>query len=505
MNIDTSKLSRDYKANPVKRGELLPKEDVIEVYLTQNIDLKHTCEFFGVGRTVLRRALETYGLKKDPAKYLLNSQATCLSKFGTKTPLESKEIFNKTVKTVSEKYGVVNPFQAEEVKAKSRETCLRKYGVENIQQSKEAREKARNTMLRKYGVVAGMQVRVINPEIWYNNERLTTFIKKGNAGEKWTTAELAKRFNLTIGPVQLRIGELGLWGYINQSTSVAEKEIRDLLLSFGENVTKFKNKDFEIDVYIPNKKIGIEFNGNYWHSTRVRPDYKYHLKKSDKAAEFGIFIYHVFEYEWLHKKDRVISQIKNLLGINNRTIFARKCVIKDISPKEEHDFLEENHIQGDANAKVRLGLFYKDELVSVMTFGKSRFNKNIEWELVRFCNKRDTTVTGGASKLFKYFIKTYNPNTIISYSDIAKTKGNLYKILGFETTGRAEPNYVWVHHEKVLGRYKTQKHLLLKQGFGNLGNTEKEIMEARNFAQVFDCGTRVHVWRTTNGNGKKAY
>ena len=500
LNIDKTKLSRDYKANPIKRGELIPKCDVIEIYLNQNIDLLRTCEFFGISRMVLRRSLKTYGLKKSPEKYRQNAQETCLKRFGAKTPLESKVIYNKTVDTVKNKYGVANPFQADFVKEKAKQTLINKYGVENIQKLPQIQKKTQHTMQERYGVKCGMQVRVKNPEIWYNDSALEDFIKNGNSGQKWSTYELMSYFNLSDSPVQERIGNLNLWGYINQCTSSSEKEITQLLIDLGETVTKFKTKDFEIDIYIQNKKFGIEFNGNYWHSTRVRKDYKYHLKKSEKAAELGIFVYHVFEYEWLYKKERVISQIKNLLGLNTETIYARKCAIKNISPKDEHDFLDKNHIQGDANAKVRLGLFYKDNLVSVMTFGKSRFNKHIEWELVRFCNKRDTTVIGGASKLFKHFVKTYNPNTIISYSDIAKTKGTLYGILGFKTVGRAEPNYVWVNHNTVMSRYQTQKHILIKQGFGNLGNTEKEIMEARNFAQVYDCGTRVHVWRKTNGN-----
>lgn len=156
--------------------------------------------------------------------------------------------------------------------------------------------------------------------------------------------------------------------------------------------------------------------------------------------------------------------------------------------------MNSNHLQGKSASKIRLGLYYKDELVSLMTFGKSRFNKNVEWELVRFCSKAGCNVVGGASKLFKYFVNTYKPTSIISYSDIAHTKGELYKTLGFKTIGVSDPNYVWVNHKQVLSRYQCQKKKLIKDCFDNKDLTEKQIMESRNFFQVYDCGSRVHIW-----------
>lgn len=105
------------------------------------------------------------------------------------------------------------------------------------------------------------------------------------------------------------------------------------------------------------------------------------------------------------------------------------------------------------------------------------------------------SVVGESSKLFKYFVNEYKPSSILSYSDIAKTRGNLYDLLGFSCVGTTKPNYVWVNHNTVLSRYQCQKHLLIEQGFGGLGNTENSIMQNRGFVKVFDCGMRVHIWR----------
>lgn len=497
---DVTKLSRDYKKEPIKKGEIINKDDLSYMFFELNWSRDEIGEYLHTPVLRVRGWLTKYGFKKSRELYMKKARETCMRKYGVASPLQSKAILEKTKVTLKNKYGVDNPFRLDFVKEKIKVTCLKKYGKEYIQRVPAIQKKARETIKKRYGVSVGMQVRVKHPEIWYDNDKLTTFIKSGNGGNKWTTPELAEYFNLTDSPVQVRIGELGLWSYITQSSSKEERELTNILLDLGEQVDKYKDKTTEFDIYIPGKKIAIEFNGNYWHSTRVRKDYKYHLKKTQYANSMGIFLYHVFEYEWLNRKEQVLGQIKNILGLNNTTVYARKCVVKEVSLKEAQDFQENNHIQGAANASVKLGLYYHNNLVSLMTFGKSRFNKNIEWELVRFCSLIGTNVLGGASKLFSYFIKNYNPESIISYSDIAKTRGGLYNKLGFVQTGTAEPNYVWVYHTTVLSRYKCQKHILIKQGFGNLGNTEKEIMEARNFAQVFDCGTRVHIWRNNNGN-----
>lgn len=272
-----------------------------------------------------------------------------------------------------------------------------------------------------------------------------------------------------------------------------------MIINLGFHVEKYKKGTLEFDIYLPSKNLAIEFNGNYWHSDAVRNDKNYHINKTNIAKSKGIFLYHIFEWEWYNKTAQVINQLKNLLGVNQTTIYARKCILREVSNKEAQDFQEQNHLRGSASASVRLGLYYNNELVSLMTFGKPRFNKNVEWELVRFCSKAGTNVVGGASKLFKYFIRTYNPKSIVSYSEVAKTTGKLYGLLGFSLATYSTPNYVWVKHNSVFTRYQSQKYKLLSQGLGALGSTEQEIRKAQGFNRVFDCGNRVHIWRAHVG------
>ena len=282
-------------------------------------------------------------------------------------------------------------------------------------------------------------------------------------------------------------------------TSEAEKEIND----FIENELGFETQQNvrniikgEIDIYIPSKKIGIEYDGLFWHSEKYKNDKNHHLSKTKFCEEKGIHLIHIFEDEWVFKKEIVKSMLRNILGKTERRIFARKCVIKEVSSKMSMDFLENNHLQGKCKAKYHYGLYYNDELVSLMTFGTTRqqrkYNKDYDktFELIRFCNKSDTTVIGGASKLLKHFINNVQPNTIITYADKRWSTGNLYKQLNFKHVHDSKPNYFYIFGQKRENRFKYRKNELVKQGFDK-NKSEHQIMLERGIYRIYDCGTIV--------------
>lgn len=127
-----------------------------------------------------------------------------------------------------------------------------------------------------------------------------------------------------------------------------------------------------MDIYIPSKQLAIDVDGNYWHSELCGKDKKYHIGKTDKCAELGIKLVHIFEDEIDFKWDIVQSRLKSMLGIIDSRIYARKCTVKEIGKEDKKRFNNTNHIQGDTNSSVNLGLFHDDKLLSVMTFGKER-------------------------------------------------------------------------------------------------------------------------------------
>jgi hypothetical protein len=181
------------------------------------------------------------------------------------------------------------------------------------------------------------------------------------------------------------------------------------------------------------------------------------------------------------------------LGLTQTRIFARKCEIKYVDTKTKTQFLIENHIQGPVGSKFNLGLYYNSELVSIMTFGKKRLNlgfkqsKNDEYELLRFCNKLNHIVVGGASKLLKKFISDQSPKEIISYADKRWSDGNLYKKLGFSFVKETVPNYYYIVSKKRESRFKYRKDVLVSLGFDK-NKSESEIMEERGIRKIYDCG-----------------
>lgn len=281
----------------------------------------------------------------------------------------------------------------------------------------------------------------------------------------------------------------------NVGTSYQETDLLSCIKSIydGEIIDRSKTiiSPYELDIVIPDKKIAIEYCGLYWHSELSGKDRKYHLSKLELCNEKGYRLITIFEDEWLSNKDLVISRLKNILSLDNERIYARQCTVKEITVTEAKKFCNENHLQGYNGSNIKLGLFYNDELVSVMTFskpsiskgGKNR-NRNI-WELQRFCSKRGITVVGGASKLLKYFERTYDWIQIFSYADRRWSNGNLYEKLGFDFDKYTVLNY-WYFKSNKLERI--HRFALRKQPYESKNKTEWELRQDEGYNRIWDCG-----------------
>jgi hypothetical protein len=292
---------------------------------------------------------------------------------------------------------------------------------------------------------------------------------------------------------------VGCYRCYNNGVSIIEKEVVDFITSLNinyfENDRKILNNK-ELDIYIPSHNLAIEYNGIYWHSELYK-DKNYHLNKTIECEKQGIQLIHIFEDEWLYKQDIVKSRLMNLLGLTPNKIYGRKTIIREVSPKDSKVFLDKNHIQGNVNSSIKLGLYYNDELVSLITFGKGRImmgNGTNQYELLRFCNKLNTSVIGGADKLFKYFIKTYNPIEIISYADRRWSQGDLYEKLGFTFVHDSKPNYFYIVNKKREYRFKYRKDVLVKEGYDQ-SKSEKQIMLDRGIYRIYDSGNKKYIFK----------
>lgn len=254
---------------------------------------------------------------------------------------------------------------------------------------------------------------------------------------------------------------------------------------------------YELDIYIPSKKFAIEYNGLRWHSEQSKDQY-YHLRKTKDCESHGIRLFHVFEDEWEEKKDIVKSMLSNILGVVERSIYARKCEVKAVTTNEAREFLNKNHLQGYCVSAYRMGLFYKDELVSVMTFGKSRHfigNNGDKMELLRFANKINTNVIGGASRLFSHFIRENDCEEIISYADRRWSEGKLYNILRFEKYNESKPNYYYIVGKKRVYRFNMRKSVLVKKYGCPEEMSEREFCLKQKWYRIYDCGCLCYSWK----------
>lgn len=287
-------------------------------------------------------------------------------------------------------------------------------------------------------------------------------------------------------------------------TSKGQSEVEDYIKTFytGEIKKKFRLERQELDIYLPDKKLGIEYDGLYWHCEKHIED-NYSIKKTKFFKDKGIRVIHIFEDEWLYKKEQCKDKLKSIISPElNTKIYARKCKIAEISKIEKSDFLNQNHIQGNDKANYQYGLYYQDNLVAVMTFSKLRKvlgnEKNIDghYELSRYAGKIGYTILGGFSKLVDYFIKKENPESLVTYADIrwSSLDKNLYSNNQyFKYDHETQPSYYYTKDfNHRLYRYNFRKNNLKNMPGYDIKKSERKIMNENKYYRVYDCGTLVY-------------
>ena len=446
------------------------------------------------------------------------TKKTCIERYGVENPQQSAKVKSKFINYFSipenqekirqerfQRTGVYYSGQLDETKNKIKKTCLERYGVESgvqLSVAKENLKKVRKQLqISKYpdiidcGLIEGnwMYTCACNhPECTdcsfksFNIEPQMYFDRKRD-GTELCTHLLPAREN------QYSSLELVVIEWLKEYNIEYELHRRDLL-----------GNGQEIDIYIPSHHIAIECNGEWYHCTKVKPN-DYHINKWKAAKERGIQLISLWGV-WINTKPEITkSLLLAKLNIYNNRIQARKCKVKDISSFACNKFLNDNHIQGSTRARVHLGLYYEDQLVSVMTFGKqmacSGKKGDETWILSRFCSLINYKVIGAAGKLFKYFINHYNPNTVYSFSSNDISNGGLYQTLEFKEGG-VNQSY-WYYDLKRDKRYHrsafTKSHL--KELGWDDGRTEEEIMYDHYFLKNIDSGQTKWIW-TKKGTTK---
>jgi hypothetical protein len=428
------------------------------------------------------------------ADMLNKAVSTSRKKYNADHHLMTRTGLHKYQQSIKEKYGpdVVSTLQLDSVKQKIKTTNLERYGVENPTQSEDVQAVKRSKEIANYGVASSTQ-RHLSPErvAEFHNDNVFTKIYNSHG----TIVELSDYFGYTDSPIRQRANQLGLPRKSTSGISDEEMSLANWLSQYTtvEQSNRSLISPYEIDIFLPEHSLAIEYNGLYWHSSKY-VDKNYHLNKTKMLMEKNIKLIHVFSDDYTNKCNIVKSRLLAALNLNKR-IYARNTCVKEINNTAAKQFLETNHLSGYVNSKIKLGLYYDNELVAVMTFGKPRFNKEYEWELLRFANKLNTTVVGGASRLLSHFVKMQNPNSVISYSDLTWGVGNVYCSMGFEFSHLSPPNYSYLIKDRA-SRHQYQKHKLKKilTTFDE-SKTEEENMELNGYYRIYDCGNAVWLYK----------
>lgn len=411
----------------------LDRNILYEKYIEQNLSLLECAKELKQSPSVIKRRLRDYGIKKTGDKF-----KEIHRKYANQTEF-SKE---KRQKTVLKKYGVSNVSKLNDIKNKKGQTTKVHYGVNNPFQSEDIKKRISKEVMNKYGVPYACMREECRKYSGNNSEPNRKF------------ANLLDKFNIKY-----------------------ERE--------------FALKNFSYDFKVGN--ILFEINPTIFHNSTFAPfgqpkSKSYHYTKHCVAKEFGFRCIHIFDWDDPEKI------IKTFL-VNKERVFARKCQIKDVSVKDAKEFIEQNHLQGYAKDSVRIGLFYNGTLVEIMTLAKPRYTDKYDYEIVRLCSNKN--VIGGTEKLLSYFIKTYKPRNILSYCDLAKFDGKIYRQLGFTVANRVQPSKHWYNLQ--TGQHITD-NLLRQKGFDQLfkthygkGTSNEELMKMAGFVEVYDCGQVAYI------------
>jgi len=466
------------------------KSEVVKDKHKKTMVERHGVEYAQQNKNIRSLSIESYNSNGDNNKISAKLRA---DKIKNKSIEEKKVIMDKKKDTIVENWGSVDNMY-NHIVDKTRESSLEKYGTDHhLSNADIIRKRIETYMSNKVeSIISEMPIdkSLVNRRM---NENMTDYIFDINCNSCNNIFSINRQY------FKSRIDNNEdiclICNPVTSGISKAEKEVLLYVRSIynGEILENHKINNLELDIYLPDLKLGIEYNGLFYHS-EYHKDKRYHVNKKTKFKDIGISLYQVWEDDWLYKRQIVESRISNLIGGNNR-IGARKCVIKEVSSSDATKFLIESHIQGNVRSKVRIGLYYNNELVSLMSFGSLRISlgqKSIEghYELLRFCNRLNTNVIGGASRLLKYFINEYKPLNVISYSDKSWSDGKIYKVLGFTFSHSSDPNYWWVDVKNCVrhNRFKFRKDVLVKMGH-DPKMTEIQIMHSMKYLRLFDCGS----------------
>lgn len=444
---------------------------------------------------------------------------TVRERYGVDSVAHSKQVRKKAEQTNLKRYGGTNPMHSTEVRQKIRDTNMANWGTEYASSHPDVRKKVKDTWLRKYGDHP-LRINSVRQKVRDTNRKrygvdyhtmLNTMhidpavIIDEHINQGQTINQLCQKYGVSPSVLTSRIEDAGHSVIKHATISQEEIDISNWLNEVGIYHER-NNRDIlplnrKLDFYFPQFNIAIELNGIYWHSynkKETKLEKEYHKWKTDYCNQKGIQLFHFWDSEWKYQQDIVKSMILSACKQSDK-IFARKCEVSEIPKSYAREFLKQNHLQGhNENSIYHVGLFYNKNLVSVMTFGTYRSrNVNKDIELIRFASEKNTTIVGGASKLFSFFVNTYSIDKVLSYSDRRYSVGNVYKMLNFELEKSIGPSEFWTSDCIVLEHARKYR---IAGAIEQLVTYQPDLpyyenMFLNGYRRIWDSGHDLYVWK----------
>ena len=454
---------------------------------------KETCiKKYGVDNAAKLESTQVKRVATNIKKYGAKISSATLEKSIARVPL----MLHKGRETLQEKYGIDNPGQMPNHREKCKKTILKNYGVESYKKSEEyvvIRDKNRLLKWDKFSSNSVTIISITDPlgkvNLFNNPNSVINFkCKVCERTGSLPTETFKWRINNTGTPCIVCSGIHG--------GSIKENSIATYIESLGVKVER-NNRILldgkELDIFLEEYNLAIEFCGLYWHND-LRTDNNYHLNKLKLCQNKGIQLITMFEDEWDHNQEIVKNRIRNALGKNGIKVGARQTTVKEIPASVAKEFLNKFHIQGYAQSSIKIGLYHNNDLVSVMTFSKLTRAKSYNsaeghWEISRFASKFDLILHGAASKMFSYFLKQHDPKFVLSFADLRWGTGNVYEKLGFVRKDDTRINY-WY----ILGSRRIYRYALRKNINDNPNLTEYENRLEQGYLRIWDCGNSKWIW-----------
>jgi len=421
---------------------------------------------------------------------------TMVDRYGYVKNFSSEKHRSVAQVAIEEKWGVDHPMKSQILIDKLKNKHINKYGS-HYTQTEEYQQKRKKTCIEKYGEDSHMKLPAFRDTIGNLNRKLTDKIKdeiKHDYTSGMAKQTLSEKYDISLSHMNKILTLMGLETDLPQNKinynkcwkSSAELELVHWLTEFyrGQILTSQRSLiwPYEVDIYLPEIKLAIEFNGTYWHSD-IFKDRNYHKNKIEKLESIGIDCVMIFENIWNDRKDLIKSKLLSKI-LKLPSIGARKCIIKPIDYKILSEFTEIYHLQGSRTSRINYGAYNQGELVACASFNKFRDGL----ELVRFCSKQ--RVVGLLPKILKYLKISFN-GPVYSFANRCYTYRykNLYSMNGFSEIDVTDPNYYYVKGKTVLTRNACMKHKLcnfLENFDPNI--SEYENMKKDGWHRYWDCG-----------------